>query len=152
MDLASATEREALVGDRPEEVVPEAQRVRSLPGHELAEPAPAVEVADVLELVREDVSQQVELELGAEHGRVPQQEAIARLQGVDPRRDQASPRSPAGRRDAAAGRGDELADEQRVAAGALGDLSEQLLGEGELAGSRQRQPGRLGRWAAPTAR
>ena len=88
VDLASATEREPLVGNRPEEVVPEPQRVRSLPGHELAEPAPAVEVADVLELVRKHVRQQVELELGAEHGRVPQQEAIARLERVDPRRDQ----------------------------------------------------------------
>ena len=42
VDLAAATEREPLVGNRPEEVVPKAQRVRSLPGHELAEPAPAV--------------------------------------------------------------------------------------------------------------
>ena len=88
VDLAAPTEREPLIGNRPEEVVPKAQRVGSLPRHELTEPTPAVEILDVLELVREHVRQQVEVELGAENGCVPQKEAIARLERVDPRRDQ----------------------------------------------------------------
>ena len=115
VDLAPAAEGEALVRDRSEEVVPEAHRVRALPGDELAQTAPAVEVAHILELVREDVSQQVELEAGTEDRRVPQQEAIAGLQGVDPRRDQRLHRL-GKRRDAAPGSRDELPDEEWVSA------------------------------------
>ena len=42
-----------------------------------------------------------------------------------------------------AGRRDELAHEEGIAARALRDLSEQLLGQGDLSGSRECQPGRF---------
>ena len=72
-----------LVRDCAGEVVPEAQHVRTLPGDEFAEAAPAIEVADVLELVREHVGQPVELEAGPEHGRVAEG-SDRRARGVDP--------------------------------------------------------------------
>ena len=122
--------------------MPEAQHVRSLPGHELAEAAPAVEVADVLELVREHVGQQVELEAGAEHGCVAEQEAIARLERVDPRRDQRLD-GLRQRRGAAVARRATSSRTKRVATRALRDFGEQFLGERELPGGRERELGRL---------
>ena len=144
VDLAPAAEREALVRNCAEEVVPEAQHVRPLPGDELAEAAPAVEVADVLELVREHVGQQVELEAGPEHGGVAEQEAIAGLEGVDPSRDQRLD-GLRERRAVAAGAGGrhELAHEQRVSTRALRDFGNQVFGERDLAGGRKCQLRRL---------
>ena len=92
--------------------------------------APAIQVSDILELVREHVRQQVEFEAGAQNGGVAKQEAIAGLEGVDSSRDQRLDGLRQRRAVAAGpGRGDELAHEQWVPAGALRDLGEQLLGE-----------------------
>ena len=144
VDLAPAAEGKPLVRNRTEEIVAEPQFVRPLPGHELPEPAPAVEVADVLELVRQHVREEIELEASAEDRGVAKEKSIAGLERVDPRRDQRLDRLWK-RRNAAPGPGgrDELAHEERVATRALRDLSEQLLGEGDLSSGREREPSRL---------
>ena len=124
--------------------MPEPQLVRPLPGHELPESAPAVEIADVLELVRQHVGEQVELEAGPEDRSVAKEKSIAGLERVDPRRDQRLDRLRK-RRNAAFGSGgrDELAHEERVATRALRDLAQQFLGEGDLSSGREREPSRL---------
>ena len=140
VDLAPAAEGEALVGDRPEEIVPEPQLVRPFPGHELTESSPAVEVADIRELVGEDIGQEVELEVGPEDRGVSKEEAIARLERVDPGGDQRLDRLRKHRSSAVgAGGVDELAHEERIAARALRDHGEQLLGERGLACRCQRE-------------
>ena len=154
VDLAPAAEGKPFVRNRAEEIVPETQLVRPLPGHELPESAPAVEVADVLELVGEHVGEEVELEAGPEDRGVAKQKSIAGLERVDPRRDQRLDRLWKRRNATAVPReaADELAHEERVAARALRDLAEQLLGEGDLASGREREPSTSPRRGAPTAR
>ena len=144
MDLAPAAEGKPLVRNRAEEIVPEPQLVRPLPGHELPESAPAVEIADVLELVRQHVGEEVELEAGPEDRGIAKEKSIAGLERVDPRRDQRLDRLWK-RRDATLGSGgrDELAYEERVAARALRDLAQQFLGQGDLSSGREREPSSL---------
>ena len=72
-----------------------------------------------------------------DHRRIAKEQAVVRLERVDSDRQQRLDRlgqtGPVGRRQR------ELADEERVPCGALGDRSELLLGEREVAGRFERE-------------
>ena len=126
----------------------EAQRVVAAPLDELADPLPAVDPADVAELVAEELAHQVEVEAGAHDRGDAQEQPVLRLERVDPLRHQPLDRLGQLSSGAAADRGDELAHEERVTARAGDERLERVLGERELAvdhpGERGSQLGRQG--------
>ncbi len=72
VDLPSAPEREPLVRNRAKQVVQEAQPTSSLPGGELGQALPVLQVLGVGELFLDDLGEQFELEARPDDGCVPQ--------------------------------------------------------------------------------
>ena len=94
---------------------------------ELAEPFPAGRVARVRDLVLEDLAEELQLEHRADDRGVAKQHPVRRLERVDTRREQALDRLRQRlERFTLPGRDDELADEERVAAGSLGERGERF--------------------------
>src|SRR5207244_2651192 len=121
------------VRNRAEQVVEKSQLARGLPGNELCEPLPACELADVLQLFGQDLRKEIQLEGCSQNRRVAQQEAVLRRERVDAGEDHRLDRlrerlaAPAGARG-----GDELADEERIAARARDQRGERVLGQRSL--------------------
>ena len=131
VQLAAAAVGEALVGGVPEEGMPEAERacrVR-IALDELAEPVPGRRVGRGGRVVREHLGHELRAERRAQHGRVAEQRAVAGREPVDTRRDDGLD---ALRKRLVLGRlrgADELLEEQRVAAGPVGDRRDLVLKE-----------------------
>jgi hypothetical protein len=88
VDLAPPAERQARVGREPKQVVPEAQRARALPRHELRQPVPALEVDGPHDAVAEDLVEQRHVEQRPDDGGIAQEQPVARVEPVDARRQQ----------------------------------------------------------------
>ena len=137
MELAASLVREPFVGRVAEERVAEAEgagRVR-VALDELVQPVPRLRVCRGLGIVREHLADELGAEACAEHGGVAQQRAVARLELVDAGRhdglDALGERLVLGR----ARGGDELLQEERVAAGAAGDRGRLVLQQALSGGS-----------------
>ena len=142
VDVAAALERQTLVRGRADQVVTErvghVARVRD----ELAQPFPARGIAGVRDLVLENRADEVELELRPDHRRVAEEHAVLRIERVDAGREQALDRLGQRLEPVAGARGDdELADEERVAAGTLGQRGQRLARQRDLVRQRERELG-----------
>ena len=90
VEVVAARVRQPLVRGIADEVVAEPDERRALPGHELVEPVPQPEVAGVpgVGFVRDGLGEQVHVHDPAEDRGAPEQAPAARVEAVDPARDQ----------------------------------------------------------------
>ena len=138
--LTPSPEREALVRGASEEILLEPQPPCVLPHDELAERLPPRELGDVRQLRCENLAEHVDLDRCAEHRCVAQQKAVGGIEGVQPREDRASRSNPE-RLDVsgAACCSDQLADVERIAAGAVDQRLQHVRRVGGRTGSSERE-------------